>query len=211
MKTLFTTLIAFGVLAFGATASAITINDGGIYHNTIVGDVDFFLAADEKVGNETEETIWVNNFLSPNDTVTYEVKSENVPYYSTDGTNIFAFSLMNSDPRPDYFLIKNATYMALFENIAYVGWGVFDITDIKIENEAGVLESIKINLGNELEGDGDVWQISHVTEFVSTGDRGLCNPNLDPTCISAVPIPASIWLITSGLIGLVAVGRRRKV
>ena len=208
MKTLITTLIAIGVLAFGTTVSAalIEINDGGSYDGTTVGYVDTLLAAADKKdlpkdqsGNVLDETAWVNSILDPNDTATFTFKTGNVTYYSTDNnTTTFAFSLMDSDPRPDYFLIKNATFQALFENNAYVGWGVFDVNDILLG----------MNLG---EWDGEEgFTISHVTEFTSDGGRGgLCNPDEDPTCLSAVPIPAAVWLFGSGLIGLVGVARRK--
>ena len=206
MKTILTTLIAFGILAFGTTASAalITINDGGVFNNTVVGDVDVFIAAADKhdlpkdqSGNEVDETAWVNSILRPNATVTFEVKNDGVTYYSTDATDTFAFSFLDSDPRPDYFLVKNAHFQALFENKAYVGWGVFDINVITLD----------MNLGEWDVNEG--FTISHVDEFISTGDKGLCNPIDDPTCLPAVPIPAAAWLFGSGLIGLVGIGRRK--
>jgi len=211
MKTLFTSLIALGVLAFGSTAGAalIEINDGGLYDGTVVGELDGFIAVDAMQGNSspaTEET-WVNTILSPNDTATYTVKTDDVTYYNTDNNaSTFAFSLLDSDPRPDYFLVKNATSIALFENTAYVGWGVFDMNQIGttaiVEGEE-VFTIWDMNLGTE------GFTVSHVTEFTADGGRGLCNPNLDPTCLPAVPIPAAVWLFGSGLLGLVAVGRRK--
>ncbi len=62
---------------------------------------------------------------------------------------IFAFELA---AQTDYFLVKNATRMALFENLADINWGVFDTASL----------SGAMNLPTE------DFTISHVSQFNST-------------------------------------------
>ena len=75
----------------------------------------------------------------------------------TDTDNVFAFELQNE---PDYYLIKNAKYMALFKNLEEIPWGVFDSGDL----------SGAMNLP------GSEYTISHVTEF--GGGKGVPEPGV---------------------------------
>ncbi len=85
----------------------------------------------------------------------------------------------------DYFIIKNATYFAVYENSGNYGWGVFD---------ASVLAP-KSNL--MLQNGASNGTTSHVTEFGSVA------------LIATVPEPSSIALLGLGLVGL-GFARRRK-
>lgn len=69
-------------------------------------------------------------------------KTENVPWYMTDSGNI-AFELNHG---PGWYLVKNAQFWGLFENVPMIDWGVID----------GALRDIA-NLGSDM-------MISHVTE-----------------------------------------------
>jgi len=184
MKT-YKLLLVVGLLLLGFNASAVTIN-AGAFDGTYVGDVDGFLYAAPKVGSEASETTWVNNMIAGD--IEFVIKSdEDIPLYGTDTSNVFAFELTSDSP--DYFLVKNAQYMALFENVADFNWGVFNITDV-VDDEGFVID---MNLGDIT--------ISHVTEFNGTdGTRDFPNP---------VPVPAAAWLMVSGLLGIIAVGRRK--
>ena len=154
---LFKILMVMGVLAFGTTASAATFSIlGGAFDSTPVGDVDSLIAVDVMQGNsnpDTEET-WVNDTLNnlnpPGPVVQYTVSIDPVVYYDTDKTGVYAFEL--SVPYPDYFLVKNSTDIALFQNNVELDWGVFNIAEME-----------GFHLGEE-------YTISHVTQFDSIGE-----------------------------------------
>ena len=120
--------------------------------STDVGDVDTFIEEAAKVNGEVAETNWVNSVLVPDwetSAVTFTIKTPDpldVNYFMTDTTNVFAFELLSE---PEYFLIKNATRMALFKNLEDVDWGVFDAS----------LLSSEMNIPTS------GYTISHVTEL----------------------------------------------
>jgi hypothetical protein len=161
-------------LSIGAasTAWSYTIT-GGID----VGAADNFMQEAEKAGNPTDELAWANIFLDPD--VSYsDIKAEDVDYYvTTEDSSVFAFELSSA---PGFYIIKNATRMALFENLDNYSWGVFDI---------GYLSS-----DMKLPDNDDGWTISHVTEFGDT-----------PSNVSE---PGSIALLGLGLLGLAAARKR---
>jgi len=141
-------LLQIGLILSGSVtmpAWAVMINDGGAYDGTDVGAIDTFIAEGDKTGNPQSEEDWVNSILGAG-TATFTVKSEPVDYFGTDSNGVFAFQLVSS---PEYFLIKNATRIALFQNLADIDWGVFDSS----------LLSSAMNLPS------DGFTISHVTEF----------------------------------------------
>jgi hypothetical protein len=131
---------------FSQTVMGVMITQGP-YVNTQVGGVDALLDTGGKLGNPTNETLWVNTILDPD--VTYVTKTEPVDYYLTDheSGSVFAFALSGT---PTHFLIKNAQRVALFENVADLAWGVFDASPLG-----------DMNLPSE------ELEISHVTEFSS--------------------------------------------
>ena len=167
------------ILASGVSMPswAILIDDtnAGILDGTNVGVVDSFIAEDDKVGNPQSEEDWVNSILGTG-TVTYTVKNDPVTYFMTDTTDVFAFELESA---PEYFLVKNAQRIALFQNLADIDWGVFDTGDL----------SAAMNLP-DFTGE-DAFTISHVTEFNGS-----------------VPEPGVLGLLGLGMVGIV-LGRRR--
>jgi len=164
------------VIYFGLSSLSwsymITDIAAGSNNGAIVGELDNYVAYTSKASmsnsNPDSETNWVNSILNPD--VNYTVKTEKLNYYQTNGTNIFAFELKS---KPEYFVIKNSIYWALYQNVMSLDWGVFDAD--------------ALNEGFNLP-DGDSWQISHVSEFSGA---------------VSVPEPGSISLLVLGLIGLV--------
>ena len=154
--------LATGLLlgALAGTTQAYVITDTGSLYGTDVGGTDSVLAITNTLDNSnpTTETSWVNSILSSSPELQYSVKDEEVGLFSTDGDNIFAFSLSEE---PDYYLIKNAKSWALMSNTASLDWGVFQLAD---------LEPLVDKNGN---GELDGWVISHVTQFaVSVPEPG---------------------------------------
>lgn len=143
-------LILAGFASMPSWAILISDTNAGIFDGTDVGIVDAFIAEADKAGNPVAETAWVNTILSGMGiTVEYEVKTEDVAYFSTDTTDVFAFDLRPASA--DYFIVKNSTRIALFKNLMDIDWGVFDTGDL----------SSTMNLPS------DQFIISHVTQFNS--------------------------------------------
>ena len=183
-------ILQVGILLTGfvsVSAWAILINDAGAGANNgiNVGFIDTFIGEGAKQGNPTSETTWVNGVLS-GVTATFEVKNGPVPYFFTDSAGVFAFELGAADI--DYFLIKNATRIALFENLADYGWGVFDSSSL----------SGSMNLPSS------GYTISHVTQFSS--DRVTTPP--PPVSVSE---PGLVGLLAMGLIAMGVARRLVKV
>lgn len=175
-----------------------------------VGDVDSFLTVEHQDvvkifgSGIAAETNWVTGYLrtytgdamanfeviTTYDPLTLpladedlEGKIETVPYYKVEDPtdaddDTYAFYL--GSPQTDYFIVKNSTYYALFQNIDDFDWGVFDVSDV---GESG------LNLGTE------GYTISHVTRF-----DGAPAP---------VPEPSTVLLVGLGLVGLVGYNRKR--
>ena len=80
---------------------------------------------------------------------------------------------------PDYWLIKNSDWWALFSNVANLDWGVFNTTSLP--------------LGMNLPDEDNSFIISHVTEFDGEGGGGG---------EGNVPEPTVIALFGMGLLGM---------
>jgi hypothetical protein len=151
-------ILCLGIV--GAASAVPILISGGTYDGTDVGAIDQFLDSTTQsalgggpgVSPEQEEA-WVNEVLAPG-SATFYLKNEDVPYYSTTESTVFAFGPMDPPPS-EYFLIKNSTYLALFRNLEDTAWGVFD---------ASLLPS-----GMNIPDSDDPWIVSHVSRFNSTG------------------------------------------
>ena len=146
-------LVSSLLVLFANPSWAIMIDDtsAGLQNGTDVGVVDTYINSVTGLSNSspTTETTWVNSVLSSSAiTTTFVVKDDPVRYYETDTANTFAFSMTST---ADYFVIKNATYWALYRNQNDLGWGVFDPTLLP--------SGMNLSSGTT---------ISHVSQFNST-------------------------------------------
>lgn len=193
-------LLQAGVVLFGFAAMpswAILIDDvaAGANDGDNVGLLDTFIAEGAQQGNPTAETTWVNTTLSS--TLTFEVKTEDVVYFNTNTADTFAFALGSGI---DYFLVKNATRIALFQNLAELDWGVFDANSLSAAMNIPDFGSVCTELDPPDCVDDPGFTISHVTQL-SGGGGGTNN----------VPEPGMVALLAVGLLGMVAVRRKKTV
>ena len=168
-------------------------DSNSIYHGDNVGDIDPWIAIISKDDfkaidftvkeNWQQETAWVNMELS-SESATFCVKNEDVIYYDTNAAGVFAFP-METPPESEYFLLKNASWRALFQNVLEMNWGVFDPSLLPDETK-----------GMNLNG----YKISHVVRLDGTGGGTGTLP---------VPEPATMLLFGCGLIGLAGVTRKK--
>lgn len=172
--------LVFGLM-FSSQASAILINDGGVFNNTDVGSLDTLLGTTTNLkslnpacpngSSEAAELCWATSLTG----VAYAstVKADPVQAYTTDGTNVIAFQLLSG---PGTYIVKNSTDWGLFTNLANINWGVIDTS----------------LLGGFNLSDSQL-TISHVTEF--DGDDVPKPPQ-------EVPEPTSLFILAIGLLGL---------
>ncbi|PKH03774.1 hypothetical protein CXF72_04545 [Psychromonas sp. MB-3u-54] len=154
-------LVSSLLVLFATPSWGIMIDDSsaGTDDGTDLGSVDTYISDTNLLSNSnpTTETAWVNSVLASSGiTATFAVKDEPVTYYGTDTANTFAFSMSST---PEYFLIKNAKYWALYQNQADLGWGVFDSTYLPP----------RMNLSSG-------FKISHVSQF-GTGSTSVPEPS----------------------------------
>ena len=192
MKTLLTTLFATAMLALSCNASAVTIANVGNY-DTLVTTTDIIFANPNTLPNSGAEEAWIEGVLGFDVTYTQlsDTDSDGDNWVSvSDGVDgDYAFDL--SPYNPEYFLVK----------VGGGGGTGTDETHYLFDNAVS-MEWAFLNL--EVFGDGvsltNIGVVSHV---------GVSDGNCEGPCVNTVPIPAAVWLFGSGLIGLVAVARRK--
>ena len=171
------------IAALLLTSSAVSA--GTILPGTYVGDIDFLLDVTDTLPNSNKKTeqAYIQDLLGDPD-IMFEVKDETVFATPTvEDPNVLAFALPTEDR---LFIVKNAKFWAAYENVELLNWGVID---------TALLPSDMNLSSTQLE-------ISHVSMF-----SGYTPPSPPPP---SVPIPATVWLFASGLLGMVGVGLRRK-
>jgi hypothetical protein len=165
-------------LAMASASSWAILIVGGPNDGVNVGVLDTLLAQEfhnGPGGNPAGEEAWAEGILGFN--LSFDGKAETVNIYNTDTTNVRAFGLSFG---PGYFILKNATYRALFTNLDSADWGVID-------------KSL-LNAGFNLNGT----TISHATQFSDPRDP---NPGPDPVP-TTVPVPGTAVLLGLALMGM---------
>ncbi len=157
----FAILIALLAAATAPSSWALTIGNAP---STDVGLLDLFVHASTKNelpnSNPTTEENWIEGILGFD--VAYSKYGNNVPITATN-EDPTAFAWLLADLESDYFLVKNAAYWALFENVGNLAYAVVDA-------DSGLLPD-KMNFGNAT--------ISHYG--VVNGRNPTCQgPNCDP-------------------------------
>mgnify|MGYP003673619742 FL=1 len=163
-------------LVLSSSSSWAMLIVGGPSNGVNVGSLDTLLAQEFHTGpggNPAGEQAWAESILGFG--LTFDGKDETVSIFDTDTTNVRAFALSLD---PGYFILKNSTYRALFQNQGSMDWAVID-------------KSL-LNAGFNLNGT----TISHATQFNGNSGPGP-DPGPDP-----VPLPGTAFLLGIALMGL---------
>lgn len=161
-----------------ALALAFTMSANAAYFLpdlTPVGELDTFIAEDAKQGNPAAEELWAEGVTGA--ALDWANKVTDVAYSETDALGVYAFEMGNE---PDYFILKNSTRVAIFQNNELRNWGVFD----------SYLLSDAMNLPS------DPYMISHVSTL-----NDPCEVDCGPSTNRVVPEPSIPMLLGVGLIG----------
>ena len=162
-------LIGVALYTLASATSALTIGPSAA---TDVGDLDIFLFASTKNelpnSSPAAEEAWIESVLGFD--VGYMAYGNNVPITATnEDSTVFAWEL--ADASSGYFLIKNAAFWAVFQNISDLSYAVVDA-------DSGLLPA-NMNFGNST--------ISHY---------GVVNGvDVDPDGRPTVPLPSPLLLI----------------
>jgi hypothetical protein len=123
-------------------------------------------------------------------------------------------SLINNEPDPDTGRVFDAfaTGTTMFGlDLNDLGFGD-DVLRITVVGTSGTLtvEQTTGSLGDFI-GFQDALGLTSVTFFNLGYGGGSYNYGFDNVTTGIVPIPAAVWLLASGLLGIIGMGRRNKV
>jgi hypothetical protein len=173
------------LLALPLSAQAYFIGGGA----TDVGLEDTLIGVAPKAGNPTAEEAWIETFTGDLDYVT---KIEDLVGTYADGfPNILVADI---SPGSDYYVFKNAAYMAAFENVEELAWAVIDVAQpvsLPPESTARVLS---LTFGDLFNFDNGQIEISHITLLDGSGGGGGGG--------NQIPVPAPLVLMSLGILGL---------
>ncbi len=128
------------------------------------------------------------------DELSFVSSSEHLTISGFGGATITMISFLDT-------FIEGHTEVASF----YINNNLNDFTDVFASAEGG---------NGFTEWVGTLTDVNSITFFVNCGafDGSNCawDNDFSVAAINAVPVPAAVWLFGSGLIGLVAIARRRK-
>ena len=188
--------LCIGFVQLGHAGPIYTVQTGATVIVT-VGEKDTFLGAAPKAGNPTAEEAFI------------EALAGGLDYVRKDETNVTAYKTIEDaavlavdiTPGTDFYVLKNAGYMAAFENLDRISWAVFDTA-----MEITIDETVKVH-GQEVEVSttqsfsdffnlGPQVAVSHITLFDDgNGGNGGGETNTNPT-------PGPLALMGLGLAGL---------
>jgi len=162
-------------------------------------------------------------------TITWEASSTNVNVNDSFTLNIIGTSFSNNVDGGglDFSFnssVLNVASISIDENVWNLGAGISTGT---IDNVLGTVNGISVNAWSDVIGDFTVASVTF--QAIGSGISGLSlsewgtnpwasggsliNPdyvNASVTAVSAVPVPAAVWLFCSGLTGLIGFAKRKK-
>jgi len=199
MRNKVTSTIYAGLLALAVTAPAaaatINVNFSG-YGNSI--DYAFTTSFD---GSQ-----WSGTF----DSATFNVGSSSTTYDSS------AYTLqMGYIGEVSTFEIYNGASLVsqmVFDGNAYITDGAFDgtggIFEMFYYGDQNTYSAANYAFSSPVDGSGNINPMLYISGGPTPfGDLQMTNVSV--STISAVPVPAAAWLFASGLIGMIAIARRR--
>lgn len=174
-------------------AHAYTINSGA----TDVGGLDIFKGAQYKSGNSNPaaEEAFIESLAGGLD---YIWKTGSLTATATDQSSDVLAAYIS--PGDDYYVLKNSTYMAAFQNVAFIDWVVFDTTiSLTLQEKVnGELVETTQPFSYFFNLSDTQLAISHISLFDSSSNPPSDNPGGDPT----VPAPAPLALMVPMMAGL---------
>jgi len=191
-------LLSLGISSISLAISIVDVDINGdttALNDTEVGGLDIWKGETNSLVNSkpSTEEAWLRSILTLSANAIFTVgKEETVAYYETNEDNTFATEL--SSATSDYWILKNAGWWVLYENVAFLNWGVFDASSL----QDGM---------NIPDKDGE-FLISHVTVFDGESGGGGGGGGGSG---GEIPEPSGIALIGLGLIAFSFVQRKYAV
>ena len=200
-------LVSLMVLSLGigsalAAGVAFTVTESSVYHSDYGGYYDLFFTVDNPftadirefaVGNNNAGSVWVDGSASaPPDFLT----EGRIAYNDGGEEGSSWYTWTNTGKRTLTWLNNASGFDGYSKAFLYTSWG-YDNSGYNGYLETGFTNGYR---GNTLELSSPFAAYSE--------DAGVGSPITGET--SAVPIPGALWLFGSGLLGLVAVRRRKE-